>query len=213
LLLSKILLIAFIFVGLIGMTAETFYSYYWTTFYKKPLWEYSFGAIINRYTSMINFLVWSTGLVMFLLILSLLEWNSILDEYMEFSYIFLSLTIILHVVFVVGRLFIQKIGGIKKWDDGSLVKYLVVTIPISVSMFVASSLIDWRFLYYLLAFGISTFIAEYLYGKDLRILFGEKLWFYNYATIDDRHTSPYNIGGAIVLGVLFTYGFLLIVQL
>jgi len=187
------------------MIAEVIYSKYWSVFYKKNLWGYTFGAIYKKYTSCINFIAWATGGMLFVTIMLILDLIFPIVTFGLVSVIFLQIIIVMHLFFMGIHTAFNHFLNKKRWDDSNFFKYLYITIPILIAIIVSTVLSNLSFIIYLISFGIAAFIAEYFYGKILEYLFGQKFWIYNYATIDNNSTSPYNIGGAIVAGVLFSY--------
>ena len=191
----------FFIVGFIGMAAEAFYDFYWHQFNNKPLWEYTLGAIFNKYTSSVNFVAWSTSAVVFIGIVYFFDSLMKQDQFIVFADYSLYFILTFTLIFA----FLARIYKSKKADSITFVKYLIIVLPILLGFIFSCSLTSWIYLVYVFCFGIIAFVSEYLYGKILEYVFGKKFWIYNYATIDNDSTSPFNIIPAMFAGVLFAW--------
>lgn len=197
----------FISIGFIGMAAEAFYSYYWVIFFNKANWIYTIGGILRNFTSIVNFLAWGGGFMMFLGVMSYIFPNTSINEFVRFSKLFLIQTILIHLLLVSVHAFF---GGSKRKGliNFSLMSFITVSLPIIIPLVITSAVVSMKYIAVSFVFGVFTFVCEYLYGKYMRYKTGKKLWYYNYDTIDDNHTSYTNIPGGITAGYLFVLIFL-----
>ncbi len=202
----------FILIGFIGMAAEAFYSYYWRIFYNKANWIYTIGGIFSNFTSVVNFLAWGAGFMLYLSVMSYIFPKVSINEFMLFSKLFLAQTMMIHLLIVITSIIFRgvKTTGLVNYN---FYNFLTISFPILVPILTTSVAISWKYLFISVIFGIFTFVVEYLYGKYMRRKTGKKLWFYNYHTIDNKHTSYTNIFGGITAAYLFIFVFFFLIDL
>jgi hypothetical protein len=202
-------LINFVVLAAAGVIGETLFSLWWDIFFPKRFWVYSFDALFRGYTSLLNFIPWGVGGLLFLAIIeySDLQFNQPLIRgyatspfYIPFAIIFiLTLALVLFVAYKSRRR--HKLGF--EFSAVTVKNYIWFCLPIILPILLLAVFYGVEHLVLALLFGLIAFVAEYLFGKACVLLISKRLWYYSYFTIDNNHTKPLNIIPFMAAGFYF----------
>ncbi len=209
-------LLIFLYFGIAGVMGEIIFSILWKCYFRNPFWKYKFFTIVNKSSSLLNFIPWGVGGFMYLSLTSLYTNNfgNIFYEGMDkeqISFLFLKAAAIFVLQILLFKM-VSKIFPLRKMFDKKkriIIKYIYF---IS-SFFLIGFLMPINYFHYLFLFflyGIIAFIVEYFFGKISKLIIGKKLWTYEYLTIDKKHTTLLNIVVFGLGGYYFIFLFLLL---
>ncbi len=184
-------LIIFTVFALAGVIGEVLFSEWWKAFYAKSFWTYKIKTTIHSYTSLLNFLPWGIGGILFLNILNAI--TAPISDASAGSGVDIPFYIPFALSFLIGFLIQWVIfygSGMKKFKRANLANYLFFIFPFLLSLTVCGFVYSLNFIGIAIAFGITASFFEYLFGKATKFFISKKLWTYNHLAIDNGHFTP-----------------------
>jgi hypothetical protein len=197
---SLLPIIYFLVFALSGVIGETVFSFWWHHFFAKRFWVYQVDALFHSYTSLLNFIPWGAGGLLYLSIVGYLRVSPPRTFYMIFSIlVFLS---VLVQIFIFNLYYRRNRKDFKFHEVNYLnfgLFYLTLFIPVLVTSFIYG---PWV-LGITLAFGVVAGVVEYLFGKSTEFFISKKLWLYQYSSFDKGHFTPLSIPAFALAGFYF----------
>lgn len=192
-------LLFFLISGFAGIIGETILSIVWDILLDKPIWSYHAESAVNGYTSKLNFLPWTTGAFIFLSVGRIIgrpKLNPVIDTKLSYY----SVIIIFLMIGLLITIILEVILEIKNSKDNktldlkfNIYRFFVFCIPIF-SIYLGLILFcSWQYILFAFFFAIVGNLTEYMYGKYIEIVFGRRLWTYNYLKIEKGHSSLTNL--------------------
>lgn len=200
-------LIIFILFAVAGVIGETLFSLIWHALYEKGFWKYKVQTLFNNYTSLLNFIPWGVGGLLYLQVIRILN-IPLPDDFFasDFGHP-LMLWGILFTATLLITFIIRYLQKNRSRDDDShkyttvtIRNYLVFGAPFLLSTLTLGIVVDLRFVLIGVIFGIYAFVSEYLFGKMCVFFVSKKLWTYTYKTFDNNHATllaliPFGMAG------------------
>jgi len=195
--------IIFMFAGILG---ETVFSFWWRTFFAKPIWSYKADTFGGEISSMLNFIPWGVSGKFAVMIWS--AYRQFTGSGVDLS-IFLLLWLLFIVFFLVQlvlelvmKLFSKKTLASSTHRELSI--YIYFTLPITVALILLTFALGLNFFFLTVAFGVVYFVSEFLFGYFIFLLSGKKLWQYNFMPVNGGLSSIYAIIPFCFAGFYFT---------
>jgi hypothetical protein len=211
---TLIYFLVFVYFGIIGVIGEIVFSILWKEYFKKPFWEYNTLTVINKFSSLLNFIPWGVGGFLFLYLTKFYidTFGNIFYENVgkeEVTYFAVTATAVFILQVLLFKLIVKVFPLKKRFKKRKriIIKYIYLIFPFFLIGFLAPINYFHYFSLFLL-YGVVAFFAEYLFGKMSKIIIGKKLWTYKYLTIDKKHTTPLNIIPFGLAGYYFFFLFL-----
>ncbi len=207
-------LIAIFFIfGIAGIIGESGFSFWWKAFFDKRIWVYESDTVFNSFTSILNFFPWAIAGFFYVVLSQRFGLQGefakiIMNQTLNLSVFFFgSLLISLLIAFAIRerRKISFQVREFNWWT------YLLFCLPI-VTLVVYLTAIDKRFMILSIAFGLGAFIAEFLLGKFIEFFISKKLWYYSYAALGKKYSSPVNIIPFIFAGYYFLLVYVLFLK-
>lgn len=172
----------FVVAAVAGIVGELLLSVLWRTFFREPIWTYTYGARASGFTSTLNFLPWAIGGLLFQVAGRLVH--------PEHSAPLWPMLISL-VAFAVAFPIAWTLRAWTRPTDGSFSRSALVLfcLPIAATATALALLCDPLYLPLMGLFAIVGSTTEYAYGRAMSSLFEQGLWSYNHGQIDGGHTS------------------------
>lgn len=199
---SYIPIIIFLSFGLAGMAGETLFSWWWKLIFEKRFWVYRVDTLVDGYTSLLNFIPWGMGGILYLLIID--KFAPKLPKFdlgiklgsLEIFFGGVAISLLIAYLLRKRRKFGFELKVFNLWT------YTLFCLPI-IMLVAYLTCVNIYFLWLAFGFGIGVFVSEYLFGKVSEILISKKLWYYNYLTFDHEHSTPLNIIPFMLAGFYF----------
>ncbi|OIN93066.1 hypothetical protein COS81_01125 [candidate division WWE3 bacterium CG06_land_8_20_14_3_00_42_16] len=200
-----------------GVFGESIFSFWWDCLFDKRFWVYGVKPIFHSYSSLLNFVPWGAGGMLYLAILEVLGMKFLNPLYHVsfFSdkpfYVIFSLGFISILIFTFVFAYLARRR--KKWGfefrKVNIANYLTFCLPITIPLLTLSIFSAIDYFYLTVFFGFIAFIFEYLFGKFLVFFISKKFWYYTYFTFDRKHSTVLIILPAAAGGFLFWTVYLL----
>ncbi len=172
----------FLVAGVAGIVGELLLSVLWRSFFREPIWTYTYGAKAAGFTSTLNFLPWAIGGLIFQVVGRLVHparfspMRPMLVSAIAFTVAFALVSAV--------RLFTRPHGG-----AFSKTGLALFCLPIATTSVALARFCDPIYLPLMAAFAVVGTLTEYGYGRSMSYLFERGLWSYNHGKLDDGHTS------------------------
>lgn len=191
----------FLIFALAGVIGETAFSLSWDVMFPKRFWFYRVQTLFNGYTSLLNFIPWGLGGLLFMLVVNFfaLPYNNPASGYQlvgsaihPLVQFWIVYTLIGLAVYFGRSFYLLLTSGSNKieFKTVSHVTYLIYCLPFIISLTYLVLFVAKNYFLIAAAMGIVAFIAEYTFGKACRIFVSRKLWDYAYFTFDNHHGTP-----------------------
>jgi hypothetical protein len=177
----------FVAAGLLGIAGELAVAWLWRTFFRVPIWTYSYNSVLAGHTSTLNFLPWAIGALLLHTTARLVGALAGTDVDAAVARPMLVATLAF------------SIGAIVAWPlrrftraralDFSKPAFAVFCLPIATVALALGVFCDPAWLAVMLALAVVGFLTEYGYGRSMSLFFEQGLWTYNHWKIDSGHTS------------------------
>ncbi len=205
------LIVLFLLFSIVGIIGETLFSYWWKKLFPKKYFVYKVKTIFNSYSSLLNFIPWGLGGFLFLVIVQLAKYkysNPIISTELTNNFQFYTLFWIIFISSIPFSILLMYIyRKIRPFDKNTFnidfMTYLIFSLPMILAVLAISLLYSPDYFLISLGFGVIGFVLEYLLGKMSVFFISKKLWYYNYNTIDNNHTTILNIIPCMAGGFLF----------
>lgn len=202
----------FIAAAILGVIGESGFSLYWNSFFREPFWHYFVHTIWGQYTSLLNFVPWAIGGVLYLGVSKLARFEPRIEELSAFWIIFASSLISLIAARLVWKALHER-SSIHFRHQG-VIPYLIVLLPIVAAVGgTAYFFPDARILEAAAFFGLGAWVVEYFFGKGIVFFLGKRLWAYNFMATDNGHITPLSIIPFALGGFWFMTVYYLVVSM
>ncbi|OGE85903.1 MAG: hypothetical protein A3J48_01020 [Candidatus Doudnabacteria bacterium RIFCSPHIGHO2_02_FULL_46_11] len=180
----------FCFTGVIG---ETMISIWWHLFFGRKFWTYIVDTVYHKYTSLLNFIPWGMGGLLYLTILSKTIPDPYGPAYQNLENIFLfALVFVVLLQVLIFRMLLHRNSG-NKFREITFESTFFFYLPI-LGLIIFLALIYGNEIYLLaIVFGLFAAAIEYLFGQATQFFITKKLWVYNYLAADQGHFTPLTI--------------------
>jgi len=202
----------FIACAVLGVIGESGFSLYWNTFFREPFWHYFVHTIWGQYTSLLNFIPWAIGGVLYLGVARLAGFEPHIEELSAFWIIFSSSLAALIVARLIWKTMHRR-GSVRFRHEGAI-PYLIVLLPILAAIGGTDYFFpDARILEAAAFFGLGAWVVEYFFGKGIVFFLGKRLWAYNYMATDNGHITPLSILPFALAGFWFMTVYYLVISI
>ena len=176
-------LLLFVVAGVAGIVGELLVSVLWRSFFREPIWTYSYRSVLSGYTSTLNFLPWAVGALLFHETSRLLGGVGSGAPFVPMA--------ISAVALGIGLLASFALRGYTKARAREFSKpaFFVFCLPIVTTAVALSVFASSKYALLMAAFAVVGFLTEYGYGRSMSTFFERGLWTYNHWQIDEGHTS------------------------
>lgn len=198
-------LIFLLIFAMAGVLGETLFSVWWHLFFEKRFWVYRVETLAHSYTSLLNFIPWGVGGMIFISIVQFL------GSRLPLSSVDRSIPVPFYVtfaIFVMLGLAIQLVVWIpvfkgRKFKEVNFWNYTFFCLPYILGLSVCYVLCGKIFLVFALLFAVIAAGAEYLFGKATEFFISKKLWTYSYEAMDNGHFTPLSLVPFSLAGFYF----------
>ncbi|TSA46652.1 hypothetical protein D4R52_00020 [bacterium] len=195
---SLLPVIYFLSFAILGVFGETFFSIWWHIFFSKRFWVYRVDTLVHGYTSLLNFIPWGAGGMLYLSLANYLKVTVPRTFSLNFAIIFFF-SVCLQLVFFM----LYKRTEDFKFHEITPANYVFFCLPMVISILVLSFAYGPWVLILAISFGIAASLVEYLFGKMTEFLISKKLWVYQYKAFDNGHFTPLSILPFALAGFYF----------
>lgn len=205
-------LLVFAVAGVIG---ETIFSLLWDVFFAKRFWVYSTQTLFNSYTSLLNFLPWGAGGVIFIALTELTQFTASGSFLIMFWLLFLAVLAILllirGVVYVLQGNSNTPIMQRLEFKKLTMTTYFLFSLPFLAAVTgSAMALYQYEIVLTAVVGGLVAFLVEYKFGVLCEIVLGKRLWVYQYMASRNGHLTylsiiPFSLAGFYFVSVWFVY--------
>lgn len=200
---SLVPIVIFIGFGVAGVIGESLFSWWWNSMFKKRFWVYREETVWHGYTSLLNFLPWGMGGFLYLGFINVSQNfrpGLIFDAKLWCFLVFLGAWL----VSLLSAYFLQTRRKFKfELKEFNIWTYLLFVAPILLTVSYLTFFVDGIFGIIAVGFGIGSFVEEYIFGKLSEIIVSKKLWYYNFWTFDNAHSTVLNIIPFMMSGFYF----------
>lgn len=199
-----IIFVAFMITGVIG---ETIFSFFWDILFAKRFWIYKTKTLFKSYTSLLNFVPWGIGGLLYLMVIKIFPVKNVQE--LNFSNPLINFWLIYGSIFtiiIIERLtnyLIKREKTFLEFKEVNIKNYLVFTAPVVIGMIIVTLLVSWKFVFIVVIMGLMAFFAEYAFGKSCAVFLGRRLWTYTYFSYDEKHITPLAIIPFVLAGIYF----------
>ncbi|MEO7095247.1 MAG: hypothetical protein ABI175_18445, partial [Polyangiales bacterium] len=165
-----------------GIAGELLLSVLWRTFFREPIWTYTYGARAAGFTSTLNFLPWAVGGLLF----------QVVGRLVHPEHVNPARPMLVSIgAYALGLAIAWIVRALLRPVDGSFSnsRLAIFCIPIAATAAALGVLCDPIYLLLMAVFALVGSTTEYSYGRSMSELFEKGLWSYNHGKIDGGHTS------------------------
>ena len=172
----------FVVGGMAGIVGELLVSFHWRAFFGEPIWLYGPGARVGGMTSILNFLPWAMGTLLFV----------ICGRFVFQADRTFGAPVATAAAALVGGLILStSIRGLRgkaerKFNGPSFALFCAPIVTTAVAL---GALHNLKYPTLMLISSLIGFATEYTYGRAMTLFFEEPLWTYQRWPIDNGHSS------------------------
>jgi hypothetical protein len=178
--------------AVLGVLGESAFSLYWHSFFTEPFWHYSIGTFWRQYSSILNFIPWAVGGILYLGVARFVHFTPNAEElslfWITFFFSLVGLVLLRHCYKLIrGRTSIT-------FKRITIPAYVIALLPLLLPIVVTASLFpSSNICTTAIFFGVGAWIVEYLFGKGCVYFVSRRLWVYNHVAWDEGHITPLSI--------------------
>lgn len=210
-------IVLFVVFAVAGVLGEALFSAWWHMFYAKKFWEYRVETLVHGYTSLLNFIPWGVGGLLYILLVNLLTpaQNLVLKNVSSGQGAAVPFYIIFSISFLLGLAIQSIVWGMRsgrKFVRVDFENYLFFYLPFLLGLSSCAAVYGGQFLFLAVWFAVIGAASEYVFGKAVEFYISKKLWVYNYEAVDKGHFTPLSLLPFSLAGFYF-WGIALIVRM
>lgn len=175
--------------ALAGIIGETLLGLMWSRFFAKPIWTYSYRALLHGRTATINLLPWMVGALLFLITARFVGVDPAEPSWS------LSSPLLVSVAALGAGALLSVVLLLLLWPNDqrakrfTLPRFALFCLPIAVTAVALAALCDPRYAVLMASFAIVGAVTEYAYGRSMSLFFRQQLWTYHHLPVDGGHSS------------------------
>lgn len=189
-------LLFFIIFGVAGIIGETAFSIWWKSFYQNRFFTYSVDTLMNKETSVLNFIPWGIGGLLYIEILRFVLPDSFFSIEKLNVFYFLAAAFLVCIALEYGVFYLMFKRSHPEYpllQKVTLSNFLFFCLPAFIPLVALIIIYGKDIIVLTTLFALIASFTEYMLGKASEVFISKKLWTYNYLAFDKGHFTPLSL--------------------